>query len=258
MNSQRLETMTWTEAESALRDHNLLLVPVGARCKEHGHHLPLNTDWLLAEYLTQRVSARILALVLPTLQYGYYPAFLEYPGSVHVQRETFQATVCDICRSLARHSSAKFYVLNTGIGTNWALEPARRTLENEGIVMEYTDLTTVLRDLEERVREEPTGTHADEIETSIMLYAHPKVVQLEKARRDIHGRSVKGPLTRDPNVTSGIYSPSGAWGDPTLATREKGEIIVESFVDRLVHFLERFVAGNYIPEPLREKYLSNP
>ncbi len=64
-------------------------------------------------------------LVLPTLQYGYYPAFLEYPGSVSLSLETMRDTVVEICRSHARHGARRFYALNTGISTLRALATRR-------------------------------------------------------------------------------------------------------------------------------------
>ena len=77
-------------------------------------------------------------------------------------------------------------------------------------------------------KRESAGTHADEIETSMMLYIAPESVQMKKAARDINPDQPGG-LTRDARG-KGIYSPTGAWGDPTLATREKGEAVVESLL----------------------------
>jgi len=76
-----IDALTWPEAERALREYPVVVLPIGARTKEHGLHLQLNNDWLMAEYLTRRVAERSRVLILPTLQYGFYPAFLEYPGS---------------------------------------------------------------------------------------------------------------------------------------------------------------------------------
>ena len=80
-----------------------MLVPVGARCKEHGPHLPLNTDWLFAEYLARRIVSACRVLAVPTIPYGHYPAFAEYPGSVSIGEATFRDLVTDVCRSFARH-----------------------------------------------------------------------------------------------------------------------------------------------------------
>jgi len=76
------------------------------------------------------------------------------------------------------------------------------------------------------------GTHADEIETSMMLYIAPESVRMNKAARDLNPNQPGG-LTRDPHG-KGTYSPTGAWGDPTLATREKGRAVVESIVANIL------------------------
>jgi creatinine amidohydrolase len=234
-----LEHLTWKQAEPLLRRTEIVLVPLGARLKEHGLHLPLNNDWRLAEYLAKRVVDAAPVVAVPTLQYGYYPAFTEYPGSVSLRLETCRDLVVDVCRSLAPYGPKKFYVLNTGISTLRALEPAKRQLLEHGLRMDYTDLSADLADVERRVRQQEAGTHADEIETSMMLYIAPETVNLPAAERDIHPDKGSGGLTRDPNAAKGIYSPTGAWGDPTLATREKGRIVVEALVERLLVAIDR-------------------
>jgi len=233
-----LEHLTWKQAEPLLRETEVVLLPLGARLKEHGLHLPLNNDWRLAEYLAERVVDAAPVVAVPTLQYGYYPAFTEYPGSVSLRLETCRDLVIDICRSLAPYGPKKFYVLNTGISTLRALEPARQQLRKEGVLMDYTDLSADLAEAERRVRQQEAGTHADEIETSMMLYIAPETVNLTVAQKDIHPDKGPGGLTRDPDAVTGIYSPTGVWGDPTLATREKGRIVVEALVKRLLQSIQ--------------------
>ncbi len=237
-----LEHLTWKQAEPVLKSAEIVLLPLGARLKEHGLHLPLNNDWRLAEYLTKRVVDVSPVVALPTLQHGYYPAFTEYPGSVSLRLETCRDVVVDVCRSLAPFGPKKFYVLNTGISTLKALEPARQLLAKDGIRLAYTDLPVALADVEKRVRTQETGTHADEIETSMMLYIAPETVNLPAAQKDIHPDKGPGGLTRNPAATTGVYSPTGAWGDPTLATLEKGRVLVEALVAHLLQSIETFRA----------------
>ena len=248
MKGRLLETLSWLEAERALRKYPVAMIPLGARTKEHGPHLPLNNDWIMAEYLARRVMARAPVLTLPTIPYGYYPAFVEYPGSVHVGLAASRDTVADIARSLARHGARRIYVLNTGVSTVRALEPARRLLAREKILLEYTNLSAAHAGADERVRESAGGTHADEIETSMMLYIAPEIVKMRLARKDFN-EDRPGGLTRDPKARRGTYSPTGSWGDPTLATRAKGRVVVEAMVEHVVSFLRRFAAPGYRPRP---------
>lgn len=253
---QYLEHLNWAESEQVLASDPVLLLPIGARLKEHGLHLPLNNDWLLAEYLTRRVVEQQPVVALPTVPYGYYPAFVEYPGSVNVARDVFRDTVCDICRSLARHGGRRIYALNTGISTNWSLEPARLQLAKEEVLFEFSDLHELLPPIVDPIRQQSRGTHADEVETSIMLYIHPEVVRMENARPDIDPRRDQGRLTRQPDSPNGVYSPTGAWGDPTLATAEKGRLITEALVASLIEKIADFSLPDFRPAPSREKYLA--
>lgn len=229
-----LEQLTWDEAERVLTPDQIVVIPLGAESKEHGRHLPLNNDWVMAEYFKHRVLASARVVMAPTINYSFYPAFLEYPGSTSLGLVTARAMVADIVRSLAHYGPRRFYVINTGISTLRPLAQAADELGKEGILLRYLDLTKE-DPVEKKVRQSG-GTHADEIETSMMLHIAPEIVRMEKASRDLH-QDQPGPLTRDPKG-KGLYSPTGAWGDPTLATREKGRTVVESNVATILKDIE--------------------
>lgn len=222
-----LEKLTWLEAEEVLTPETIVVIPIGAAAKEHGPHLLLENDFLLAEYFKERVLEGSNVVIAPTVNYHFYPSFAEYPGSTSLSLNTSRDLMVDIIRSLAAFGPKRFYALNTGISTNRALKPAAEILLAEGIVFHYTDLHDFAH-LDEQVQEQEGGSHADEIETSMMLYIAPDSVDMSKAVKDYDPRPLPG-LTRDPNKAS-TYSPSGVWGDATLATRAKGEFVVEGMV----------------------------
>jgi creatinine amidohydrolase len=231
-----LEDLSWVEAEKILTPEAVVVIPLGAESKEHGPHLRLKNDFILAEYLKKRVLERSRVVVAPTVNYSYYPAFIEYPGSTTLSLETARDVVIEICKSLSRYGPRRFYVLNTGVSTVRALSPAAEKLSAEGILMRFTDLSRSLSPIEKQVARQEGGTHADEIETSMILYMDPSAVDMSKAVKD-YQPSKGGGLTRDPKG-AGTYSPTGIWGDPTLATREKGRIVVEAFVDAIAKEIE--------------------
>jgi creatinine amidohydrolase len=234
-----LENLTWVEAEKVLTPEAVVVIPLGAESKEHGPHLKLKNDFLIAEYLKKRVLQSRNVLVAPTINYSFYPAFLEYPGSTSLRLETARDMVVDICRSLAKFGPKRFYILNTGISTLRPLAATAEMLAADGIVMRYTDLH-VTEPVEKQIRKEEGGTHAEEIETSMMLYMAPESVDMKKAVKDYNG-SKPGGLTRDPNG-KGTYSPSGVWGDATLATREKGKIVTEALVRSILGEIDQLRA----------------
>jgi creatinine amidohydrolase len=194
----------------------------------------------MAEYLAKRVAVEVPVVLLPTIQYGYYPSFFEYPGSVSLSFETFKELVKEICISISRHGIRKFYILNTGVSTARVLLPASIELSEKGIDMSFTDIIGSGASAETNVSEKEGGTHADEMETSMMLYIKPSIVDMSKAVKDYDPTGGKG-LTRNPKNVGSKYSPTGIFGDPTLATVEKGRIAVETRIRFIVDELRDFI-----------------
>lgn len=228
-----LENLTWQEAAQVLKPETVVVIALGAASKEHGPHLKLKNDWTMAEYYKQRVLKSADVVIAPTINYHFYPAFVEYPGSTSLRMETARDLTVDICRSLARFGPRRFYIINTGVSTLRALKPAAEMLAADGILLAYLDVTKDVEDVVKPIEKQPGGTHADEIETSQMLYIAPASVEMKKAKKDFNPRPERPgvPLTRDPQKAArgeGTYSPTGSWGDPTLATREKGRIVTEA------------------------------
>jgi uncharacterized protein (TIGR02246 family) len=143
-------------------------------------------------------------------------------------------------------------VLNTGAPTAIPLMETAQRVKDEGILLGYSDIATV-RDAAVALQQTSvTETHADEIETSMMLYVDPSAVDMTKAVRE-YGRG-NGPMTRHAGGP-GFYSASGISGDPTLATREKGRVLVETFVTRILGEIEQLRAA---PLPAARSASSSP
>ncbi|HET7746307.1 MAG TPA: creatininase family protein [Vicinamibacteria bacterium] len=238
----RLADLAWTDAAPLLTPERVVVLPLGAAAKEHGPHLTLRNDEILATWLAARVLEERPVLLLPTLTYGFYPAFLDYPGSTSLSFDTQRDAVVQIARSIARHGPRRFYVLNTGVSTARPLKAAAEALDAEGILLRFTEIRAVGKEAEDAVREQKLGTHADEIETSMILYMEPRSVRMERAVADgLVDRP--GPLVRDPNAKEGHVSPSGVFGDATLATWQKGERVSEARVKGIVAELDALAAA---------------
>lgn len=235
--SVRISELPWTEARAILDTSAVVVIPIGAEAKEHGPHLPLNNDFLLAEYFTRRVFEATPVVLYPTLNYHFYPSFVDYPGSTTLRLETARDMLVDIVRTIARHGPRRFYILNTGVSTLRALGPSRDTLTADGLVVRYTDILSVGKEAEDKVREQQGGTHADEMETSLALYMYPEKVRMELARDDFHpGVSGRG-LTPDSATAARegkTWSVTGIFGNATLATREKGRVVAEAMVQGML------------------------
>jgi creatinine amidohydrolase len=229
-----VERLTWDEARSYLTPDAVVMIALGAQAKEHGRHLPLNNDWLMAEYLKSRVARAAQVVIYPTVNYHYYPAFRPFPGSTMVEQGTARDMVADIIRSIAGHGPKKFYVLNTGVSTIAPLKATQALLRLEGIEMQFTDILTVAADVEKKLSTQQEGTHADETETSAMLYIAPEVVKMPKAVKDYRRLRDQWPRVGE----TGPEAATGVYGDPTLATRAKGEAIVEAMVAGILREIE--------------------
>jgi creatinine amidohydrolase len=231
MKGVMLEDLTWLEAERVLTKDAIVVIPLGAASKEHGPHLRLDNDRVLAEFFRDRLLEQEEVVMAPLIGHHYYPAFVEYPGSITLRLETARDLVVDIVRSLAAYGPRRFYVLNTGVSTVKALAESQAVLQEDGIVMRYTDLKSMSEERRAIARQEG-GTHADEIETSLMLHIAPERVDMKLAVKDYDPVPKKG-LTRTKSSTK-TYSPSGIFGDATLATKEKGALMVEIYLRHLV------------------------
>jgi creatinine amidohydrolase len=233
----RLSDITWQQAAEVLRPETVVVIPLGAGSKEHGPHLKLGNDAILSDYLARRVVEASDVVVAPSLPYHFYPAFVEYPGATSLTLATAGALTTEAALGLSRFGPRRFYVLNTGVSTTRALEQAGRALAAEGVLLGYTDLAARLERASAAVRQQEGGTHADEIETSMMLYIEPDSVQMRRAVKEFTPSSGPLRLTRQRGA-AGTFSESGVWGDPTLATREKGRVIVEALVSGILDDIE--------------------
>jgi creatinine amidohydrolase len=245
VNGAWIEDLAWPQIGERLKAGWPVIVPIGARAKEHGHHLPMKTDYLLARALCDGVAAQLEVLIAPVIDFGYYPAFRAYPGSQHLRAETFVALVEDVLERLIEQGAARLAIVNTGVSTEGPVQIAvRNMLERHGIEVPVADIRRLGR-AREKLLEQKLGGHGDEHETSLILAIAPECVDMAKAKVD-YGHMLGAPQTvfyrpvafsGDPQ--SGInYSETGVRGDPTLATVEKGRIILDDMVRELVAGLE--------------------
>jgi creatinine amidohydrolase len=233
-----LEDLSWMEAEQVLGADTVVLIPLGAAALEHGPHLKLRTEAVLAGHFTRRVASATPVVVAPMVTYHYYPGFGDFPGTTSLSLDTARNLTIDAVRSLARHGPRRFYVLTSTEWSRPALAASAEALVREGLLLRFTDVSAHLDPILRAMQQQEGGGHADEIETSMMLHVDGTLVEMSKAEKAIAPASSPFALTRRAN-TPGTYSPNGAWGDPTLATPDKGR----AFVDALVNGSLREIAA---------------
>lgn len=215
---------SWDRVHAFLQRGAVALLPIGAASKEHGRHLPMNADWLLAEALARRLVNNNPIAVWPTLNYGHYPAFTDYPGSISLGAATFEAVVAEIASGILASGARALVVLNTGISTIAPLDAVQNKLPaGQRLSVAHLWRGAGYRQTADRVKREPRGGHAGELETSILLALAPQQVDLRRARPWLpESLAAPGALSRtDPGNPR--YSPDGLYGDPRTATAETGE-----------------------------------
>ena len=237
---QYLGELTWLQAD-ALLPRATVIIPIGAGAKEHGPHLPLNTDATVLNHLLQAALGVPDVLIAAPILHGWFPAFRDYPGTEVADATVFQNYVRAVAESLIKHGVKRIVFLNTGISVATGLPlsiVARDLRANHNVhtlVLSWDDLETEATD---HLYDQLRGGHADEGETSVMLFLRPELVDLTKAQADY----------RQPPKTQLGYAPGkferadeqGVFGDPTLATAVKGEAILAVMRSNLTLALEQF------------------
>jgi creatinine amidohydrolase len=212
---------TRAEVEAFVREHPFAILPVGS-FEQHGPHLPLDTDNLIAERMAIETAKRSTGLVLPVLNVGYAWVWQGIPGTLTFRFDTYMSVIRDIAESLDAWGIKAVFVLS-GHGSNpQPVKHAIRELIHDKLDIRV--LNSVYLGLDEMRAEadsKPWASdfHAEEIETSLMLAIAPERVHMDRAAPDYptvppdYGRS---------EVSMGHIMGSGVFGDPTPATAEKG------------------------------------
>ncbi len=229
----RLGDATWPDVaaargvtDGALRP--IVLVPAGST-EQHGPHLPLNTDTLIAQELALRALHRTDGLAIgPTLSIGASGEHAGFPGTLSIGSEAMTTIAVEMVRSADWAAGVVF--VNAHGGNRDALDTAMDALRDEGrSAMCWSPRWPT------RADGGPADLHAGRIETSLMLAIDPGLVRFELAER---GADTTIPELRERGVKA--VSPNGVLGDPTGASGAEGERFIGAFVDDLVQRVERW------------------
>jgi creatinine amidohydrolase/Fe(II)-dependent formamide hydrolase-like protein/7-cyano-7-deazaguanine synthase in queuosine biosynthesis len=240
-----LGELTWPEAAERFREVDVALLPVGS-LEQHGPHLPLDTDAFDAELTARRVAAACTEprpLVLPLIPYGVSYAHEDFAGTLSVSPETLARAVHEIGLGLAREGVTKLVIVNGHGGNGPALHFAAQLINRDAHIFSCVDTGETSDADVARICDVKNDAHAGDIETSTSLAVRPELVRMDRAVEfvpefsssylDFSSRRSIGWYARTARI-----SPSGVFGDPTRATREKGERIWEVTVRRLVELVE--------------------
>ena len=243
--------LTWKEIQQMPDKENAVIIqPVGA-IEQHGPHLPLAVDstislGVLGKALEQ-LPENIPAYALPCLYYGKSNEHSGFPGTISLSAETLLSVINEVALGIYRSGFRKLVLMNSHGGQPQIMEIAARDLHQEHPDFAVFPLFTwrvphTAGDLL-TAKEREYGIHAGDAETSIMLSLLPEQVQMEQAVKeypqglpedsllDMEGKLPFAWLTKE-------LSTSGVMGDATVATKEKGDRILQSVADGWVRVIQ--------------------
>lgn len=238
----RLGQMSWTALGERLAQGSLdVIVPLGA-LEQHGPHLPLDTDALIAEAVADRAARAVgECVVSPCLPIGASSHHLAFPGTASLSDSTLRDVLAQVIRTLLGHGFRSAYLVTGHAGNVGAMAAAIAELDpaDRQRVVSFDDWPAQ-RDAVHRVAEarynmdrEQVGTHAGHFETSILLAIAPDRVDMSSAVAGHIGPAAAASAKLRSEGMAAL-SPVGVVGDPRGATAEAGEHYLDALVGLVV------------------------
>jgi creatinine amidohydrolase len=238
--------MTWEEIAEAASADTPIVIPVGAT-EQHGRHLPVCTDWVLPEQIVGAASRVRDLIVGPFIPFGYRSrpgsgGGQHFPGTVSLRATTFMSVLEDVLSELKRTGFRNIALYNWHFeNAGFIYEPAYLVSEQNPelkiVVIEdvFPEFTTERR----RViwPDEFPGLaleHAAVIETSLWMHFDPSAVRVDRMAPDAPQRVVNHDVVP---IDTRMSTSSGSLSSPVSASAEKGRLLTEWLVERLIGIL---------------------
>jgi len=197
----------------------------------------LNTDSLIIQEILKLVAKRKRFFLAPIIYYGVCTSTRDHPGTIGITPETLRRLALDLVTESYRKGLRNF-ILVSGHGGSLHISALRETAEVlveklKGINIAVLSPYDLLWEELSEITETPYDSHAGELETSIMLYLSPKLVQ---GRAPEEYPKIPKPFIVKNKVK---YWPGGVWGNPKKASIEKGKKAIKIIADKIIEILEK-------------------
>lgn len=178
MNKVLIEEMSWDEFKDAMKETDLVIIPVGV-IEEHGRHNPLGTDALIAEACAKLVGERVNAPVAPVMPFGYSPNVIDFPGTNSLDPMLYRKVLVSYAESFVRHGAKRFLFINGHGGNTTILGMVAGDLfDRHGCICSFTQWWETLAQLDSTM---PCNDHGGYFETSMMMAVNSEIVNLDNA-----------------------------------------------------------------------------
>lgn len=255
---RRLAHLRAPEVAARLGPESILVQPLGA-IEQHGPHLPLHTDLLIAERVAtaavERVGDEHDVWLLPPLAYTKSDEHAWAPGTIWLSAATLLAVLDDVGACVARMATERLVLFNGHGGNSALLGVANRELRRRHGLMTFLAHPSVPPDQggTSASGEAGMGVHAGADETSLMLHLAPELVDLAAAARQVPehlaaNRHVRfgGPVAF--GWLSNDFADDGVIGDPTRARATRGAELFDAAVTAFAEALGEIAAFSYRPQ----------
>lgn len=255
----RFEELTSPEVAALDRDKTVLILPLGS-VEQHGNHMPLGTDTMLAQSISLAAAEWTgNVAVLPPPWYGFSAHHMRFAGSITLRPETLIAVAEDIVGSLVKHGFRHILIVNGHGGNGGVIDLLASTLGHRHYGQARIAALTYFALAREAIaalrRSQPGGMgHACEFETAMIRHIRPELARMELAATtypDPGSRYLTTDLLGGSAIKTYLdfadLSDTGTLGDPSLATPEMGAKFFDATVGALAAFIEDF-RGWTIPE----------
>lgn len=237
-----LENLTWLDIAELRENHGgLLLLPLGAT-EQHGPHLPVAMDTLLAEALCHAASSTTGVPVLPALRYTTSQGHTtKWPGTFSLRHETFISSLRDIAAWAVAGGWKRLLLVNTHFGNDASARVAVDQLRlsymgklQVGLLHAFQITEAIWADY----TADAADLHANLAETSLMLHLHPDLVRMDRlASSDDPDRTADTVFSYPVAQTS----LNGVTGFPSRATAEQGRELFEKMTEALVEKIRKAI-----------------
>jgi creatinine amidohydrolase len=226
---------TTTTSDEKSRDAKCAILPVGS-FEQHGDYLPLITDTVVASVISKEIASAYSLFQLPPVTISCSHEHSAWAGTVSISAKTLYSIVADVYSSVTNSGLTSLVVIG-GHGGNYVLGNVVQEGSAHGkriALFPTGEDWAEARRSARLVSSTHEDMHAGEIETSILLYAHPELVRDGYQAADWTANDRRDLLT----VGMGEYTQSGVIGRPSLGTAEKGKAVLASLVDSFARVLE--------------------